>query len=295
MRKHANRTYLFAPGNHERRVEKALGLGSDVVILDLEDAVAVSEKEKTRQLINKGLQQTRNCAAFVRINAYDTDFCFGDIYSIVSKNLDGIVLPKLESSADLKSVDWFLGNLERERDLTLGSIELMPIIETAKGAAAIRDIAKTSSRVRRLAFGGGDYTRDLGVEWTLTEEELLPIRSEFVLASRYGELEPPIDTVFIHIKEHGAYLKSCQNVLKLGFQGKMCIHPDQVDITNKTFTPSNEEVVWSRRVISEFEKAEAEGVASIQVDGYFVDYPIVEKAQRIVDMANFLKELDSTS
>jgi len=295
MRKHANRTYLFAPGNHERRVEKALGLGSDVVILDLEDAVAVSEKEKTRQLITKRLQQTRNCAVFVRINAYDTDFCFGDIYSIVSENLDGIVLPKLESAADLKSVDWFLGNLERERDLTLGSIELMPIIETAKGAAAIRDIAKTSSRVRRLAFGGGDYTRDLGVEWTLTEEELLPIRSEFVLASRYGELEPPIDTVFIHIKEHGAYLKSCQNVLKLGFQGKMCIHPDQVAITNKTFTPSNEEVVWSRRVISEFEKAEAEGVASIQVDGYFVDYPIVEKAQRIVDMANFLKELDSTS
>ena len=248
MRKHANRTYLFAPGNHERRVEKALGLGSDVVILDLEDAVAVSEKEKTRQLITKRLQQTRNCAVFVRINAYDTDFCFGDIYSIVSENLDGIVLPKLESAADLKSVDWFLGNLERERDLTLGSIELMPIIETAKGAVAIRDIAKASSRVRRLAFGGGDYTKDLSMEWTLTEEELLPIRSEFVLASRYGELEPPIDTVFIHIKEHTAYLKSCQNVLKLGFQGKMCIHPDQVAVTNKTFTPSNEEVVWSKRI-----------------------------------------------
>ena len=295
MRKHANRTYLFAPGNHERRVEKALGLGSDVVILDLEDAVAVSEKEKTRQLITKRLQQTRNCAVFVRINAYDTDFCFGDIYSIVSENLDGIVLPKLESAADLKSVDWFLGNLERERDLTLGSIELMPIIETAKGAVAIRDIAKASSRVRRLAFGGGDYTKDLSMEWTLTEEELLPMRSEFVLASRYGELEPPIDTVFIHIKEHTAYLKSCQNVLKLGFQGKMCIHPDQVAVTNKTFTPSNEEVVWSKRVISEFERAEAEGVASIQVDGYFVDYPIVEKAQRIVDMANLLKELNSPS
>ena len=295
MRKHANRTYLFAPGNHERRVEKALGLGSDVVILDLEDAVAVSEKEKTRHLITKRLQQTRNCAVFVRINAYDTDFCFGDIYSIVSENLDGIVLPKLESAADLKSVDWFLGNLERERDLTRGSIELMPIIETAKGAVAIRDIAKASSRVRRLAFGGGDYTKDLSMEWTLTEEELLPIRSEFVLASRYGELEPPIDTVFIHIKEHTAYLKSCQNVLKLGFQGKMCIHPDQVAVTNKTFTPSNEEVVWSKRVISEFERAEAEGVASIQVDGYFVDYPIVEKAQRIVDMANLLKELNSPS
>ena len=116
MRKHGNRTYLFAPGNHERRVDKALGLGSDVVILALEDAVAISEKEKTRQVINERLKQKRNCAAFVRINAYDTDFCFGDIYSIVTENLDGIVLPKLESSADLKSVDWFLGNLEKERE-----------------------------------------------------------------------------------------------------------------------------------------------------------------------------------
>ena len=132
MRKHANRTYLFAPGNHERRVDKALGLGSDVVILDLEDAVAISEKEKTRQVINERLQQKRNCAVFVRVNAYDTDFCFGDIYSIVTENLDGIVLPKLESPADLKSVDWFLGNLEKERDLPIGGIELMPIIEQPK-------------------------------------------------------------------------------------------------------------------------------------------------------------------
>ena len=83
-------------------------------------------------------------------------------------------------------------------------------------------------------------------------------------------------------------------MLKLGFQGKMCIHPDQVAVTNETFTPSEEEVVWSKRVISEFERAEAEGVASIQVDGYFVDYPIVEKAQRIVDMANLLNDLASS-
>jgi citrate lyase subunit beta/citryl-CoA lyase len=89
-------------------VEKAIGLGADVVILDLEDAVAVSEKKSTRDLINKTLEQPRNCAAFVRVNAYDTEFCYGDICSIVSENLDGIVLPKLESVEDLKSVDWLL-------------------------------------------------------------------------------------------------------------------------------------------------------------------------------------------
>ena len=292
MRVHANRSYLFAPGNHERRVEKALGLGADVVILDLEDAVAISEKKSTRELINKTLEQPRNCAVFVRVNAYDTEFCYGDICSIVSENLDGIVLPKLESLEDLRSIDWLLGNLEKERGLPNGSIDLMPIIETAVGLVNIREIARADTRVKRLAFGGGDYTRDLGMEWTLKEDELLPVRSEMVLASRFGKLEPPVDTVFIHIKEHDAFRSSCSNILGLGFQGKMCIHPDQVPVTNETFTPDPEEVKWSQRVIDEFAKAEKAGIASIQVDGYFVDYPIVEKAQRTVDIANLLETLN---
>ena len=292
MRVHVNRSYLFAPGNHERRVEKALGLGADVVILDLEDAVAISEKKSTRELINKTLEQPRNCAVFVRVNAYDTEFCYGDICSIVSENLDGIVLPKLESLEDLRSIDWLLGNLEQERGLPNGSIDLMPIIETAVGLVNIREIARADTRVKRLAFGGGDYTRDLGMEWTLKEDELLPVRSEMVLASRFGKLEPPVDTVFIHIKEHDAFRSSCSNILGLGFQGKMCIHPDQVPVTNETFTPDPEEVKWSQRVIDEFAKAEKAGIASIQVDGYFVDYPIVEKAQRTVDIATLLETLN---
>lgn len=291
MRVHANRTYLFAPGNHERRVEKAIGLGADVVILDLEDAVAVSEKKSTRDLINKTLEQPRNCAAFVRVNAYDTEFCYGDICSIVSENLDGIVLPKLESLEDLKSVDWLLTNLEKERGLPHRSIDLMPIIETAGGLVNIREMASSDTRVQRLAFGGGDYTRDLGMGWTLKEDELLPVRSEMVLASRFGKLEPPVDTVFIHIKEHDAFRASCVNILGLGFQGKMCIHPDQVPVTNEIFTPSADEVRWSKRIISEFGEAEKSGIASIQIDGYFVDYPIVEKAQRTVDISNLLESL----
>ena len=294
MRVHANRTYLFAPGNHERRVEKAIGLGADVVILDLEDAVAVSEKKSTRNLINKTLEQPRNCAAFVRVNAYDTEFCYGDICSIVSENLDGIVLPKLESLEDLRAIDWLLTNLEKERGLPHRSIDLMPIIETAGGLVNIREIANADTRVRRLAFGGGDYTRDLGMQWTLKEDELLPVRSEMVLASRFGKLEPPVDTVFIHIKEHDAFKASCLNILGLGFQGKMCIHPDQVPVTNEIFTPSADEVRWSKRIISEFGEAEKAGVASIQIDGYFVDYPIVEKAQRTVDISNLLESLKTS-
>lgn len=291
MREHANRTYLFTPGNHPRRVEKALSLDADVVILDLEDAVAVAEKVKTRDIVRETLALPRDVAVIVRVNAYDTPYCYGDIYAVVCPELDGIMLPKLESVADLKSVEWLIENLERDRGMELGAIDLIPIIETAKGQANLRDMVQCGSRVKRFAFGAGDYTRDLGMDWTKDEAELLPVRSEMVLASRLGGLEPPIDTVYIHIKEHELFARSCETVRALGFQGKLCIHPDQITPANAAFTPTVESIAWSEKIVAAFDEAEKAGVASIQVDGYFVDYPIVEKAQRTVDLADVLRKL----
>ena len=288
---HANRTYLFTPGNHPRRVEKALQLDADVVILDLEDAVAVAEKVATRAIVRETLGKPRTGAAFARVNAYDTIYCYGDISAVVCAELDGIVLPKLESVADLLSVEWLLTNLERERGLAPGSIDLMPIIETAKGVAAFRDMVRTPCRVKRYAFGGGDYTRDLSMDWTMSEAELLPVRSEMVLGSRLGGLEPPVDTVYIHIKEHDAFKASCETVRALGFQGKMLIHPDQIGPANATFAPDADKVAWAEKIVAAFKEAEAAGIASIQVDGYFVDYPIVQSAQRTVDLAATLRAL----
>lgn len=291
MREHAHRTYLFTPGNHPRRVEKAFTLATDVVILDLEDAVAVAEKVKTRDIVRETLAKPRETAAFVRVNAYDTPFCYGDICAVVCPELDGVMLPKLESVADLKSVEWLIANLEREQGMEVGTIDLLPIIETAKGAANLRDMVLAGSRVKRFAFGAGDYTRDLGMDWTMEEAELLPIRSEMVLASRLGGLEPPIDTVYIHIKEHDLFKQSCDTVRALGFQGKLCIHPDQIGPANTAFSPTADSIAWSEKIVAAFDEAEKQGVASIQVDGYFVDYPIVEKAQRTVDVANVLRKL----
>lgn len=291
MREHANRTYLFTPGNHPRRVEKALSLDTDVVILDLEDAVALAEKVKTRDIVRETLKLPRDVAVIVRVNAYDTPFCYGDLCAVVCPELDGIMLPKLESVADLKSVEWLIRNLELQQGMEPGAIDLIPIIETAKGQANIRDMVQCGSRVKRFAFGAGDYTRDLGMDWSMDEAELLPIRSEMVMASRLGGLEPPIDTVYIHIKEHDAFAASCETVRALGFQGKLCIHPDQIGPANTAFTPTSESITWSEKIVAAFAEAEAAGVASIQVDGYFVDYPIVEKARRTVAMADVLRKL----
>ncbi len=291
MHAHANRTYLFTPGNHARRVEKALTLGADVVILDLEDAVAIAEKVATRAIVREILDRPRDCAVFVRVNAYDTTFCYGDIAAVLCENLDGIMLPKLESVSDLKSVEWLMENLEREQGIEPGTIDLMPIIETAKGQACVRELTQTPSRVKRYAFGAGDYTRDLGMDWTKGEAELLPIRSEMVMASRLGGLEPPVDTVYIHIKEHEAFAQSCETVRALGFQGKLCIHPDQIETANRTFAPDAEQIAFAEKIVAAFDEAEAAGVASIQVDGYFVDYPIVEIAKRTVALAETLRGL----
>jgi citrate lyase subunit beta/citryl-CoA lyase len=124
------------------------------------------------------------------------------------------------------------------------------------------------------------------MEWTMTEHEVDPARAEVVLASRINDLEPPIDTVFIHIREHDAFRASCARVRQSGFQGKLCIHPDQVGLANAVFTPTEEDVAWARKIVAAFRDAEAAGSASIQVEGYFVDYPIVERAERMVALAD---------
>ena len=156
----------------------------------------------------------------------------------------------------------------------------MPIVETGRGMAALRDIVRSGARVRRLSFGAGDYTLDVGMRWTLEERELDHARTTIVVASRAAGLEPPVDTVFIHLGRPEPFRRSTELARDLGFQGKLCIHPEQVGPVNEVFTPTGEEIARSERYVAAFEEAEASGSASIQVDGYFIDYPIVEKARR---------------
>ena len=277
-----SRSFLFAPGNHARRVEKALTIAADAVILDLEDAVAVSEKSATRDLVVAAFRQPRHGKLYVRVNAYTTEWCFADLLAIVHPGLDGIILPKVENSDQLRAVDWMLTNLERARGLPMGAIDLVPIIETAMGVRDIGAIAASGTRVKRMAFGAGDYTLDLGMVWSRDEGELLPARSAVVMASRAAGIEPPIDTVWADLRDAEGFAKSAAHAAALGFQGKMCIHPDQIASANAAFSPSAEQLVWAGKVIAAFDEAEAKGLASIQLDGQFIDYPIVQRARQVV-------------
>lgn len=284
-----HRTYLFAPGNHPRKVEKVFAAGADAAIVDLEDAVAAAEKVATRLAVVAALKRPRKCRAFARVNAFDSELHAGDLEAVVGPWLDGVMLPKVESPAQLESADERLSALERRHGMASGGIDLLPIIETAKGLAAVAAIAQAGTRARRLSFGAVDLAKDLGMLLTTDEWELTPARAAVVLASRAAGLDAPIDTVWVHFRDEAGLIKSAERARTLGFQGKMCIHPDQVAAVNRAFTPSDEEVAKAEKIIAAFERAEAAGSASIVVDGFFVDYPIVDHARRTLALIKTIR------
>lgn len=278
----ALRSLLFAPGNHARRVEKALSLDADAVILDLEDAVAIAEKPASRSAVAAALQRTRRGLLYVRVNAFDTEFCFGDLTAVVQPGLDGIILPKIESAAGIAAVDWLLAQLERERGLPARGIDLIPIVETARGLREIDAILAAGTRVRRVAFGAGDFTLDVNMAWSRGEAELAHARAVIVTASRAAGIDAPLDTVWVDLTDPEGLEASARTALACGYQGKMCIHPEQIAVVNRVFTPSDAEIAFAERVCAAFEQAEAAGSAAIQLDGKFIDYPIVYRAQRVL-------------
>jgi len=277
------RSFLFAPGNHARRVEKALSLEADAVILDLEDAVATAEKRTTRDAVIAALTRPRRPLLYVRVNAVDTEFCYGDLAAIVRPGLDGIILPKVESTGGLATVDWLLAQIEREHGLVSRAIELIPIIETARGLNQIDAILASGTRVKRVAFGAGDFTLDVNMAWSRNEAELTYARAKIATASRAAGIEAPLDTVWIDLADEEGLEASARTALGFGFQGKMCIHPNQIAVVNRVFTPSEAEIALAERVVAAFARAQAEGSAAIQLDGKFIDYPIVYRAQRVLE------------
>lgn len=283
------RSFLFAPGNHARRVEKALSLDADAVILDLEDAVAIAEKPAAREAVAVSLVQSRRGWLYVRVNAADTDFCYADLVTVVRPGLDGVILPKVESPATLATIEWLLFQLERERGLPKGAVDLIPIIETARGLDRLPAILAAATRVRRVAFGAGDFTLDVNMTWSRSETELAHARAAIVTASRAAELEAPLDTVWVDLADREGLEASAQTALGLGFQGKMCIHPDQIAVVNRVFSPTDAEIAFAERVAAAFAGAEAAGSAAIQLDGKFIDYPIVYRAQRVLRRANAIR------
>ena len=286
-----NRSFLFAPGNVARRVEKALTLEADAVIVDLEDSVAVSEKAATRKAVAEALARPRRGRGYVRVNAPSGEFCYRDLVETLHRKVDGVVVPKIESAADLHAVDWLMANLEREFGAEPGTLDLIPQIETAAGVQRVDRILQARSlrpykrawRVKRVAFGAADYAHELGLSPGTEETELADARARVVLSSRAAGLEGPLDSPWFHFKDADGFARALERSRRSGFQGRLCVHPDQLGPVNAAYLPSDAELARAERIVAAFREAEAAGQAAIQVDGEMIDYPVAHRAQTMID------------
>jgi citrate lyase subunit beta / citryl-CoA lyase len=281
----ALRSLLFAPGNHPRKLEKVIAAGADGVILDLEDAVAVTDKVAARALVASVLQRPRPCRAWVRINGTDTTWALDDLRSVAGPGLDGLMIPKAERADQIRPIAAELAAAEARHGQPAGAIELIPLIETARGVENCAEVAGADPRVGRLAFGGGDYTRDLDLVWTPDEDALAYARARLTHVSRVADLAPPVDTVVLQVRDLDRFRQSALNGRRFGFGGKLCLHPDQVATCNAVFSPDPEEIARAKAVIDAFEAAEASGNASLELAGEFIDYAIVARARRVLALA----------
>ena len=283
------RTALFSPGNRPDRVEKAIGLGADAVIIDLEDAVPLSEKENTRPLVKNMLDKHPGKRLYVRVNDLTTPYCTADLAAVVCNNLTGILFPKVESSVDIFEIDRLLCDAEKKSGLEKGIIEVMTLCESAKGLEEIYPIVSAKPRhhqISTVAFGAADYTLDLGIALTSEGKALDYARSRIPIACRAAGIMPPIDTPWmIDLKDIDGLCADAKKAKAYGFQGKLVIHPNQIQPCHNVFTPTEEEIDKAKKIVDAFEEAERQGKAAIQLEGKFVDYAVVEKAKRIYALA----------
>ncbi len=260
-RRAVRRSFLFVPGNRPDRYAKACATPAHAVIVDLEDAVAPAEKGGAREALAAWLSPERR--VMVRINARGSEWFAGDLALCANAAVNGIVLPKAEQAEDLAPLS-----------AVGGGRPVFPLVETARGLWNALAIAQAPG-VQALMFGSLDFQADLGT----SDDELLYARSRLVLAARVAGIDPPVDGVTQSIDDRELLLRDCRRARELGFAGKLCIHPSQVDVVNRAFAPTPEDLAWARRIVDAF--AAAGGNAAL-LDGRMIDRPVLVKAQAIL-------------
>lgn len=279
------RSMLFIPGNNPGMLQNGGVFGADSVILDLEDAVAPQEKDAARYLVAQALQSVDYGASekVVRINTLETS-AKKDICAIVPCCPDALLLPKVQSAADIIETVNLIAASERQGQQP---VKLIALIETPRGLAEAYNIAQADRRVVALAFGAEDYTAALGAIRTKDGVEVLTARSIMVNAAAAAEIDA-LDTPFTDVNDEEGLVKDTALAKQLGFKGKLVINPRQIDSIHSVFNPTVHEINWAERVVQAIRRAEEQGSGVIAVDGKMVDAPIVNRAERILELARLL-------
>jgi citrate lyase subunit beta/citryl-CoA lyase len=277
------RSLLFVPGNKADMLEKGLSFAPDVLVPDLEDSVPDAEKAAARALIADWLPRLTARAARVmpRVNALATEWFEDDVAAAVAPGVWGLSIGKVDSARDIAEISKAIAARERAAGLDVGSLKLVPWIETAKAVVHCHEICEASDRIAAVAFGGEDYTHDLGVERLDDESNLLYARSRIATAARAAGVLA-LDTPYFKFRDEAGLEASSLAAKRQGFKGRFAIHPAQIEPINACFAPSPRELEEARRVVAAFEAAERQGRGSTSLDGRVIDVPVVKRARALL-------------
>jgi citrate lyase subunit beta/citryl-CoA lyase len=290
----ARRSSLILPVNVPRFVEKAYARGADAIVLDLEDSVPVQEKASARTLVRDSLPLAGRGGAevLVRVNN-DPALLAADIDASVHPGLDGLAIPKAESVAQIHDIVARLERLEGSRGLARGHVRLSLAIETPRGFLAIEEIARSSERIATISIGVEDYCLELGVEPSAEGIELLyPVAHLVTVCKAVGVQPTGLVGSIAGFRDLAVFEQAAQRARQLGCEGAGCIHPDQVAVLNRVFTPDPAKVEHARRVVEAFEDGVRRGTASVNLDGRMVDVPVYRRAQVVLARARVVAETE---
>ncbi len=284
------RSLLFVPGNKPSWMEKALGYGADGLILDLEDAVPPAEKAMARIHVREALARWHSCGPLltVRINALETGMSREDLEAIVGPGLAAVVAPKIETPAEVKVLDALLTQYEQQAGLPRGHVELIPVLETAKGIYHAYQIAISSPRIATLSAAagkGGDTARSLGYVWSKEGTETLYIRSKVLLEARAAGIAYPLIASWFDVTDLAGLRADARLNRQLGYTGQVVIHPSHVPVVNETFTPTPEEIAYYQGLLEAMDAAERQGIAAVTYQGTMVDIAMVKTAREVLALA----------
>jgi citrate lyase subunit beta/citryl-CoA lyase len=280
------RSLLFVPGHRGDMIPKAAAAGADAVILDLEDAVAPSEKAAARRTVAAALEgpMPDGLVVLVRTNAVASGLMDADLREAARPRMDGVCLPKCETPADVQAAAARLLAAEDRFGLPRGRLRLLALVETARGVLNAAAIARGSPRVWGLVFGAEDFTADAGLTRTREGAELAAARSAVALAAHAAGVEP-LDGIFADFRDEPGLVADTEEAKRLGYTGKTLIHPAQIAPVHRVLAPGPDEIAKARRIAEAFAQAEAGGSGIVVVDGAMVDRPIAVRAQRVLARA----------
>lgn len=282
----AVRSMLYIPGNNPGMIQRCSYFGADSVLLDIEDAVAISEKDSARNLVAHALATLDFGDVYmtVRINGADTRFFEKDLEAIIPSRPDAVRLPKTQQANDVKHIDEMITKLEKTHNIEHGTIAIHAMLETAKGIVNAVEIANSSPRVKALTLGGQDLAADIGVRRTKEGTEILYARSTVVMAAKAAGIGA-FDTVFTDINDSGGLLDESRFIVNLGFTGKAAIHPSQIPVIHEAFRPAEKDVIKALRIVYAAREADQKGIGVYTVDGKMVDGPVVRQSEKVVELA----------